>query len=74
VKEKARKTVTAPTAQPEDTRPIDDPARLESQIRAIPGIVSTGLFLSMADIVLVGDRNDFRLLEGRRRTDSTHGD
>jgi ribose 5-phosphate isomerase A len=54
--------------------PIDDPARLESQIRAIPGIVSTGLFLSMADIVLVGDRNDFRLLEERRRTDSTHGD
>jgi ribose 5-phosphate isomerase A len=54
--------------------PIDDPARLQSQIRAIPGIVGTGLFLGMADIVLVGDRNDFRLLEERRRTDSTHGD
>jgi ribose 5-phosphate isomerase A len=54
--------------------PIDDPGRLESQIRAIPGIVGTGLFLGMADIVLVGDRSDFRLLEERKRNNSTHGD
>jgi ribose 5-phosphate isomerase len=36
-------------------------------IRAIPGVVGTGLFLGMADTVLVGDRNDFRLVEERRR-------
>jgi len=34
VKEKARKTVTAPTAQPEEARPIDDPARLADEARA----------------------------------------
>jgi ribose 5-phosphate isomerase A len=47
--------------------PISDAARLESDIRAIPGVVGTGLFLGMADTVLVGDRNDFRLIEERRR-------
>jgi ribose 5-phosphate isomerase A len=47
--------------------PITDAARLEGDIRAIPGVVGTGLFLGMADTVLVGDRNDFRMLEERRR-------
>lgn len=47
--------------------PIEDPARLENEIRAIPGIVGTGLFLGMADVVLIGDRNDFQLVEERRR-------
>jgi ribose 5-phosphate isomerase A len=47
--------------------PISDPAQLELAIRAIPGVVGTGLFLSMADTVLVGDRNDFRMIEERRR-------
>jgi ribose 5-phosphate isomerase A len=46
---------------------IADAPRLESSIRAIPGVVGTGLFLGMADTVLVGDRNDFRLIEERRR-------
>jgi hypothetical protein len=39
-------------------------------IRAIPGVVGTGLFLGMADTVLVGDRNDFRFIEERRRGDN----
>jgi ribose 5-phosphate isomerase A len=47
--------------------PLDDPAALERDIRAIPGVVDTGLFLEMADVVLVGDRHDFRLLEERKR-------
>jgi ribose 5-phosphate isomerase A len=47
--------------------PISDAPRLESDIRAIPGVVGTGLFLGMADTVLVGDRNDFRLIEEKRR-------
>jgi hypothetical protein len=34
VKEKARKTEREPTAQQEDTRPIDDPARLADEARA----------------------------------------
>ena len=47
--------------------PISDAHRLEMDIRAIPGVVGTGLFLGMADTVLVGDRNDFQLIEERRR-------
>ena len=48
--------------------PISDPPALESAIRAIPGVVGTGLFLGMADLVLVGDANDgFEFLEERTR-------
>ena len=35
------------------TGPIDQPEELEARIRAIPGVVGTGLFLGMADVVLV---------------------
>src|SRR5262249_55339566 len=48
-------------------RSIPDARRLEMDIRAIPGVVDTGLFLGMAETVLVGDRNAFRLIEERRR-------
>jgi ribose 5-phosphate isomerase A len=47
--------------------PIPDPVRLELDIRAIPGVVGTGLFLEMADTVLVGDRHTFALIDERRR-------
>jgi ribose 5-phosphate isomerase A len=47
--------------------PISDPTRLENDIRAIPGVVGTGLFLGMADTVLVGNRNDFQMIEERHR-------
>ncbi len=47
--------------------PIANAPRLEMDIRAIPGVVGTGLFLGMAETVLVGDRDTFRLLEERRR-------
>ena len=51
-------------------RPIPDATRLEMDIRAIPGVVGTGLFLGMADTVLVGGRNDFRFIEERQRGDN----
>jgi ribose 5-phosphate isomerase A len=47
--------------------PIADATHLESDIRAIPGVVGTGLFLGMADTVLIGDSNDFQLNEERTR-------
>jgi len=37
------------------TGPIEDPPRLEQAIRAIPGVIDTGLFLGTAERVLVGD-------------------
>jgi len=49
--------------------PIADAPRLERDVRAIPGVVGTGLFLAMADTVLVGSQSDFRLLEEKRRGD-----
>lgn len=52
------------------TGPIDDPARLEQQLRAIPGVVGTGLFLGMASVVLIGDESrNFELVEERRAGD-----
>ncbi|MBV8457940.1 MAG: ribose-5-phosphate isomerase RpiA [Acetobacteraceae bacterium] len=47
--------------------PIADARRLDRDIRDIPGVVGTGLFLGMADTVLVGAGNDFRLIEERHR-------
>lgn len=47
--------------------PIDDPAKLEQQILAIPGVVDTGLFLGMAGIVLVGHDQDFQIIDERQR-------
>lgn len=47
--------------------PISDALRLETDIRAIPGVVGTGLFLGMAETVLVGDQDTFQLREERRR-------
>lgn len=35
--------------------PLEEPSRSDRAIRAIPGVVDTGLFLGMADTVLVGD-------------------
>jgi ribose 5-phosphate isomerase A len=49
------------------TDPIADVKRLDADMRAIPGVVGTGLFLGMADIVLVGDTRDFKLTAERRR-------
>ncbi|MBN1590038.1 MAG: ribose-5-phosphate isomerase RpiA [Pirellulales bacterium] len=50
--------------------PIPDASRLEMDMRAIPGVVGTGLFLGTAETVLVGDRNDFSFIEERRRGDN----
>jgi ribose 5-phosphate isomerase A len=47
--------------------PIADAPKLELAIRAIPGVVGTGLFLGMADTVVVGGRNDFQMIEEKRR-------
>jgi ribose 5-phosphate isomerase A len=47
--------------------PIPDAPLLEMHISAIPGVVGTGLFLGMAETVLVGERDTFRLIEERRR-------
>ncbi|MFI5398488.1 MAG: ribose-5-phosphate isomerase RpiA [Candidatus Binatia bacterium] len=46
--------------------PIAKPQALEHSIRAIPGVVGTGLFLGIADVVLVGE-GDVAVRELRRQ-------
>jgi ribose 5-phosphate isomerase A len=47
-------------------RPLADPPATEAVLRAIPGVVGTGLFLGMAHTVLVGD-DRFNLVMERQR-------
>ena len=42
--------------------PIDDPAALAAAIEAIPGVVDHGLFLGLADLVIVAAPEGLRLL------------
>jgi ribose 5-phosphate isomerase A len=46
--------------------PLADPRGLDAALRSIPGVVGTGLFLGIADCVLVGD-DDGTVRELRRR-------
>ncbi|MDO8434262.1 MAG: ribose-5-phosphate isomerase RpiA [Candidatus Binatus sp.] len=38
-------------------KPLANPARLERELHAIPGVVGTGLFLGMADTVLIAEKS-----------------
>jgi len=49
------------------TGPIEDPPRLEQAIRAIPGVIDTGLFLGTADLVVVADGDVVRELPRKPR-------
>lgn len=54
------------------TAPIAEPTALEAAIRSIPGVIGTGLFLGMADRVLLQEGDDVKILETNRdsRADS----
>ena len=47
--------------------PIADPGGLDAALRAIPGVVGTGLFVGMAPTVLVWDGERCRMLRGESR-------
>jgi ribose 5-phosphate isomerase A len=47
--------------------PILHPEQFEEHLRAIPGVVGTGLFLGMADTVLVGDDHFNLIAENQRK-------
>jgi len=44
---------------------IDDPAKLDAEIRSIPGVIGTGLFVGMAERVLVQQQQAVRVLQKR---------
>ncbi|MGE3933580.1 MAG: ribose-5-phosphate isomerase RpiA [Rhodospirillaceae bacterium] len=46
---------------------IDDPATLAAQLDAIPGVLEHGLFVGMADVVLVGRRRSVEVLTRQER-------
>jgi ribose 5-phosphate isomerase A len=46
-----------------DFGPIADPRSAANAARAIPGVVDTGIFVDMADVVLVGDPDAVRELK-----------
>ncbi|MDZ4834529.1 MAG: ribose-5-phosphate isomerase RpiA [Candidatus Melainabacteria bacterium] len=46
---------------------IDDPKTLDEKLSSIPGIVEHGLFINLADIVLVGENRTVRKIEARSK-------
>lgn len=42
---------------------IEDPAGLDRRLREIPGVVGTGIFAGMADVVLVQQGHEVLVLE-----------
>jgi len=46
---------------------IPEPTRLEAELKAIPGVIETGLFLGYADMAYIGTEDGVRRLEGKRR-------
>ena len=48
---------------------LSDPASVEQEIRSLPGVVGTGLFLDMADAVIIDRGSDAEI---RRRSDGSH--
>jgi len=48
--------------------PIRSPAKLAATLDAIPGVVGHGLFLDLADVVLVGTAKGVRTLRATRKT------
>lgn len=45
--------------------PLPDPAALDRQIQAVPGVVDTGLFIARADVVVVAGEQGIRELRPR---------
>ncbi len=45
---------------------IDDPAALDAALRAIPGVVETGLFLGLADTLVLGHQDGSVEIRGAR--------
>jgi ribose 5-phosphate isomerase A len=44
-------------------KPIDSPRQLDDELRSIPGVVETGLFLEITDIVYLGTKTSVKKLE-----------
>ncbi|MBA2337337.1 MAG: ribose-5-phosphate isomerase RpiA [Acidimicrobiia bacterium] len=45
--------------------PINDPGWLDASLRAVPGVLATGLFVAMADVAIVGGPGGITTMLGR---------
>ena len=43
-------------------RKITEPVKLETELKKVPGIIETGLFINIADMVIVGRANSYEIL------------
>jgi len=46
---------------------ISKPKRLEAELKAIPGVIETGLFLGYVDLAYLGTAESVRRIKGKRR-------
>ena len=46
---------------------LSDPAKVNAEIRSVPGVVETGLFIGMADVVLIQDGENLEIREKTAR-------
>lgn len=49
-----------------DFGPLDDPANLEERLNQVPGVVDNGIFMDVADSILVGDEDGSGVLESKQ--------
>jgi len=49
-----------------DFGPLEDPEKLDRRLKAMPGILETGLFLGYADLAYIGTKTGLRKLEASR--------
>jgi len=54
--------------------PIDDPAELDNGLRAVPGVLATGLFVAMADVAIVAGPDGVVTLQRREDPTPTTGE
>ncbi len=50
-----------------DFGPLEDPEKLDQRLKAMPGVLETGLFLDYADLAYIGTKTGLRRLEARRQ-------
>ncbi len=50
-----------------DFGPISDPQKLSQELKMIPGVIETGLFLEMADIVYIGKADYVQKMERKQK-------
>ena len=46
---------------------IDDPFKLDKNLKLIPGVIETGLFLNLCDIAIVGREKDCEIIKSDKK-------